>query len=71
VTHIGTIKAVNERGFAFLRPDHNNLGPKDVFVHLSEFKRAGLREPEIGERYEFEVQMSPKGPQAVDVRPVL
>jgi cold shock protein len=71
VSEIGTVKAVNERGFCFLRPDHDNFGKKDIFCHMSEFERAGLRPPQVGQRYEFEVQMSPKGPQAVNVEAVL
>ena len=60
----GTVKAVNERGFCFLRPDHETSiksGGKDVFAHFREFQRGGLRQPEIGERYEFQIKMTQGG----------
>jgi CspA family cold shock protein len=66
----GVVKSiVDGRGFCFLSPPQE--GGKDVFCHFSEFKKAGLRDPQKGETYEFEIEMSPKGPQAVNIRAVL
>jgi CspA family cold shock protein len=67
-TCTGKIKFVSEKGFLFLVPD--SAGP-DVFGHVAEWERRGLREPEVGQRYEFELVQKPKGPQAINPRPVL
>jgi CspA family cold shock protein len=66
----GTVKnIVSGRGFAFIAADR---GGKDVFVHYSEFQRAGLREPEVGDRYEFQIEMSRKNqPQATNLKAVV
>lgn len=50
---IGEVKWFNRaKGFGFIRPD---LGPKDVFVHVSAVHRAGLDGLEDGQRIEFEL----------------
>jgi cold shock protein len=66
VSEFGTVKFVSDRGFLFLIPDH---GGKDIFGHISDFERAGLRVPLQGERYEYEMEMTPKGPKAVNLVP--
>ena len=68
--YTGTVKAVvADRGVLFLSaPDG---GRKDVFCHFSEIEKAGLREPERGEEYRFEIQMTEKGPQAINIVAVL
>jgi cold shock CspA family protein len=38
---------------------------------MSEFERAGLRKPVVGERFEYEIQMTAKGPQAINIAPVM
>ncbi len=50
------------RGYGFIKPDE---GENDVFVHHSELK--GAVDLEEGQRVEFEVQDSPRGPRAVNV----
>ena len=57
----GTVKFFNtEKGFGFITPDD---GGKDVFVH-----KTGTREPiREGDQVSFEVEQSPKGPNAVNV----
>jgi cold shock protein len=69
-SYIGTVKAVvADRGFFFLSaPDGSR---KDIFCHFSEFEKAGLRVPERGESYQFEIQMTEKGPQAINLAAVL
>ncbi|MEI6419311.1 MAG: cold-shock protein [Sphingomonadales bacterium] len=41
-----------KKGFGFIAPD---LGPRDVFVHVSVVKAAGLDRLEPGQRLEFEL----------------
>ena len=50
---IGEVKWFNrKKGFGFIRPD---LGPCDVFVHISAVQRAGLEALDDGQRVEFEL----------------
>ncbi|MDD4308154.1 MAG: cold shock domain-containing protein [Thermoplasmata archaeon] len=58
----GKIKWYNEiKGFGFIEVE----GQKDVFVHKSALSE-GMKLKE-GEQVEFEVEDSPKGPQATKV----
>lgn len=41
-----------KKGFGFITPD---LGPRDVFVHVTAIKRSGLEVVRQGERFEFEL----------------
>jgi len=62
---VGTVKWFNgTKGYGFIAPDD---GSKDVFVHFSEIAMEGYKELVEGERVEFGVEQSPKGPQAVRV----
>ncbi|QQR86565.1 MAG: cold-shock protein [Flavobacteriales bacterium] len=57
----GTVKFFNsEKGFGFITPDE---GGKDVFVHKTGTKQA-LYE---GDKVTYEVEQSPKGPNAINV----
>lgn len=50
---IGEVKWFNrKKGFGFIRPD---LGPRDVFVHISAVQRSGLDTLDDGQRIEFEL----------------
>lgn len=53
----GTVKWFDHRkGFGFIRPD---IGPADVFVHVSAVLAAGFEALDDGQRLEFELtQMS-------------
>lgn len=53
----GVVKWFDRRkGFGFIRPD---IGPADVFVHVSAVQAAGLEALDDGQRLEFELtQMS-------------
>ena len=61
----GTVKWFNaEKGFGFIAVD----GGQDVFVHHSAIQMDGYRALEEGQRVDFEVTQSEKGPQADQVR---
>jgi cold shock CspA family protein len=52
----------DEKGYGFIKPDDGD----DVFVHFSETpEKQGLQE---GQRVDFTVEISPKGPRACSVR---
>lgn len=58
----GTVKFFNTvKGFGFITPES---GAKDVFVHSSGLIGT-IRE---GDKVTYEVQASPKGPSAVNVK---
>ena len=60
----GTVKWFNaSKGYGFIAHE----GGKDVFVHFSAIQGDGYRNLIEGERVEFSIEDSPKGPQAVNV----
>ncbi len=64
----GKIKWFNDaKGFGFVTPDD---GSKDVFVHFSSIQGEGFKSLAEGDKIEFEVQESEKGPKAANVRKV-
>jgi len=55
----GHVKWFNvKKGFGFITPD---LGPRDVFVHVTAIKRSGLGGIADGQRFEFELSQSGDG----------
>jgi cold shock protein len=63
----GTVKWFNEsKGFGFL----SHEGGPDVFVHHSEIKAEGFRTLNEGDKVQFEITQSPKGPRAANVTPI-
>lgn len=61
----GTVKWFNEsKGYGFISPSD---GGNDVFVHFSAIEGDGFKTLSEGQQVDFEVQDSPKGPQAVRV----
>lgn len=50
---IGTVKFFNnDKGFGFIAPEN---GDKDVFVHISAVKKAGMETLVEGQRVSYEV----------------
>jgi CspA family cold shock protein len=57
----GTVKWFNaDKGYGFIAVD----GGRDVFVHHSSIQADGYRSLEQGQRVEFEITQSDRGPQA-------
>jgi CspA family cold shock protein len=60
----GTVKWFNaDKGYGFIAVD----GGSDVFVHYSAIEMDGYRSLEEGQRVEFEITKSDRGPQAESV----
>ncbi len=59
---IGTVKFFDTtRGFGFITPDD---GSKDIYVHTSAVKEAGLSVLTEGQKVEYEVVSTPDGKTA-------
>ncbi len=52
------------KGYGFIAPDDQE---KEIFVHFSGIEAEGYRNLEQGQRVAFEVEDTPKGPQAIHV----
>jgi CspA family cold shock protein len=62
----GTVKWFNgEKGYGFITPDD---GSKDLFVHFSAIQAAGFKSLKENDKVQFEVEQSPKGPRAANIR---
>jgi cold shock protein len=60
----GTIKWFNEKkGYGFIQQDEGG----DLFVHYTSLSGSGFRTLYEGQRVQFEVETSPKGPKAKNV----
>jgi cold shock protein len=60
----GTIKRLTDRGFGFISLEGND---KDLFFHSKELQGVTFEELKEGDKVQFEVAESPKGPNAVNV----
>lgn len=61
----GQVKWFNEsKGFGFIEQQD---GGKDVFVHFSAIMTDGFKTLAEGQRVEFSIQDSPRGPTAANV----
>jgi len=56
----------SQKGFGFISPDEGN---KDIFVHRNNVENLGYDQGfEDGEAVEFDVEETPKGLSAINVR---
>lgn len=63
--HTGTIKKlVRERGFGFI----SDTDGREVFFHQSSLVEVKFDTLSEGQQVEFDVEKSPKGPRAINVR---
>ncbi|MCX7678459.1 MAG: cold-shock protein [Spirochaetes bacterium] len=63
----GVIKWFNEKkGYGFISNDEGG----DVFVHYTGIQGEGFRTLNEGDKVEFEIETSEKGPRAVSVRTI-
>lgn len=64
----GTVKWFSRvKGWGFIQRDDADENAKDVFVHYSAIRGEGFRNLYEGDRVEFTMEDTPKGPQASDV----
>ena len=64
----GKVKWFNPtKGFGFIERGDNE---KDVFVHISAVRTAGLSGLDEGQAMTFEIEEGPKGPNAVNLQKV-
>ena len=62
----GTVKWFSRsKGWGFIGPDVEQH--PDVFVHYSAIGGEGFRNLDEGQRVEFHIKQTPKGPHAVEV----
>lgn len=63
----GTIsKIVDQRGFGFIKVEDQ---AKDIFFHRSQIgEPLRFEELKMGQVVEFELEETPKGPQAINIR---
>jgi CspA family cold shock protein len=60
----GTVKRwLDQRGYGFIEPEG---GGNDIFIHHSEIQ--GSYALSEGQKVEFELESTPKGPQAVQLK---
>jgi len=61
---LGTVKWFNDsKGYGFIEREQG----EDIFVHFRAIRGEGYRTLEDGQKVEFDVVSSDKGPQAQDV----
>ena len=60
--HNGTVKWFNtQKGYGFIKPEGGN---KDVFVHISALKNAGLEDLEDNQKVTYELEEGRNGKQS-------
>ena len=62
----GIVRFFNDaKGFGLITPD---LGGPALFAHSSSIRSPGVKKLRATQRVEFEVQSSPQGPTAANIR---
>lgn len=61
----GTIKKLTDKGFGFIAVEGQ---AKDLFFHSKSLVGAAFNELQEGQAVSFDVEDSPKGPNAVNVK---
>lgn len=54
-----------DKGFGFIKMDGSD---KDIFFHFSQLQGCDFNQLQPGDMVEFDIEESPKGPQAVNIR---
>ncbi len=62
----GTIKTKTDKGFGFIARDGEE---KDLFFHSNDLSGVTFDELQVGAAVTFDVENSPKGPNAKNVKP--
>lgn len=60
----GKIKRVMDKGFGFIESADSD---KDIFFHFSQLVDVDFNQLQEGDEVQFEIEDSPKGPQAVNI----
>jgi cold shock protein len=63
---IGTVKWFNaQKGYGFIQP---NDGGKDVFVHVTALRRAGIDDLQPGQNVRMQVAQARRGREAASIQ---
>jgi len=60
----------DQKGFGFIKLSEEEGEEKDIFVHHTAILGTGFKSLQEDQLVEFEIQEGPKGPQAVNVKPL-